>query len=702
MNCVFIDRAGTTWLGTNKGLSIYRPEKQQFEQNFLAGDHDDLIIYDFFQYAKNEIWIGTSKGIFVKQPDGSFRRRKLYYRGVQLAVTQFFRDDTGTLFIGTQYSLFIYKPDKNNVELLKNTSHDRVMNQLIDSRIVSVVKDTLDGHPVLLVSPFGHYLAYYDLKEQRWVSRLDSAGRIVSRFDIRDNLIRKFYKTHEGDIWLATVKFGLGEWQKQPGRKIRYHQTHPLQHATISKDNVYDIAEAGNGNLWVSTYGGGLNYYDRSTGNFSHIPASNNLLEGIATDALGNVWMVSNGNLQKYDPVTRKVHSWALPDEKNSGGISGYIFKDQENNFYVHGTNYYVRFDPLRVMKDATVPKIYFTDLKISDSSNSDKIYNGEVRLKYNENDLSIEFAAPYFGPDIRYRYQLEGLDKSWRDAGSRNIANYANLKSGHYLFRVKAETGSEGRDGIAATMPITIIAPFWERWWFYVLISATIISAAYLLYRYRLNEVLKRELMRNKIARDLHDNVGSALSSISVYGEVAKIYQEKKEEEKLHHTLERIAETSGEMIAEMSDIVWAIEPRNDHMATILQRMEAYVRPLAQAKNIELTFLADSALQSVQLEMEKRNNLFLIFKEAINNALKYSGCTKLSIDIRLSHHALCLQIRDDGKGFDAEEVARLSSQSLCGNGLRNMRLRAAEMNAAFSIESRQDAGTSIVLNFRIP
>lgn len=129
-----------------------------------------------------------------------------------------------------------------------------------------------------------------------------------------------------------------------------------------------------------------------------------------------------------------------------------------------------------------------------------------------------------------------------------------------------------------------------------FLLAAVLIAGMIYAVYRYRINELLKRQAIRNKIAQDLHDNVGSTLSSISVYSQVAKIYKEKNRQEDLQSTLEKISSTSGEMISEMNDIVWAINPRNDNMDTILRRMESYAKPLLNAQGIQYKFEYDANL----------------------------------------------------------------------------------------------------------
>jgi signal transduction histidine kinase len=137
-------------------------------------------------------------------------------------------------------------------------------------------------------------------------------------------------------------------------------------------------------------------------------------------------------------------------------------------------------------------------------------------------------------------------------------------------------------------------------------------------------------------------------------------------------------------------------------MQKILQRMESFAKPLLHTQNIQFRFQYDPAVMNLNLEMEKRKNFYLIFKEAVNNALKYSGCKKMEVGVQYRHHVLELLVKDDGIGFDRRTVDHKSVESLSGNGLKNMARRAKEMNGLCLIESEPGAGTTVRLKFPVP
>ena len=702
VNCIFIDGSGIVWLGTNGGISIYDPVQQKFAQTFLPIiDNNRQTIYDFHTDENNNVLIGTSEGLYVRNAtDRSLRHFPLTYKNEKLAVTKFFRNRDGVLYIGTQVSVFRLNKDFS-VAPLPNTDKDVVMNHIIESRVVSMTADTIDGHPVLLVSPYGHYLAYYDFVLEQWVSRQDSIRQIIKKFNIKDNLIREFFKTSNGNIWMATTKSGLGEWARHSSPVVRYYNNIPGNDSSISNNHIFDIREDKKGNLWVSTYGGGLHYFNVDTKQFQHITASHNLAEGMQVDDSGNVWMIANGNLDRYDPYHKSYSTFELPDLEKSGGVRGYICGDANGKMYIAGSGYFIVFDPTQVRDLRTTPPVHFTDFKIFNDSYSHLLFEKEINLKYNENFFTVEYAAPGYhaGYPVQYSHQLVGVDHNWVDDGSKSAVNYTNLDAGEYMFKIRATIKPGVWENEISSVLIRIKPPWWRTWWFFSMAAVFIALVIYFMYRYRINELLKRQAIRNKIAQDLHDNVGSTLSSISVYSQVAKIYQQQQKLEPLQDTLEKISATSSEMISEMNDIVWAINPRNDNMETILQRMESFARPLLASQEVKFHFSYVPGIQHQHLEMAKRKNFYLIFKEAINNALKYSGCKNLWVDISLHHHQLELLVKDDGKGFDVKKIR--SMNTLSGNGVRNMEMRAKEMKGNWSIVS-SDSGTIVKLAFPIP
>jgi signal transduction histidine kinase len=214
-----------------------------------------------------------------------------------------------------------------------------------------------------------------------------------------------------------------------------------------------------------------------------------------------------------------------------------------------------------------------------------------------------------------------------------------------------------------------------------------------YFFYRYRLQKALQLERMRTRIATDLHDDIGATLSSISFYSEA--VHQKTKNKlPEVSMILEKMGETSRTMVSSMSDIVWAINPQNDDMGKMLDRMQSYARELSALTEKTLHLSIDERARHLRPQLEQRRNIYLIFKEALTNALKYSDCSQISITVMMKGNRFHLLIADDGKGFEASEERD-------GNGIKNMQRRAADIGAAFKIISEKNKGTRINLELEM-
>ncbi len=205
----------------------------------------------------------------------------------------------------------------------------------------------------------------------------------------------------------------------------------------------------------------------------------------------------------------------------------------------------------------------------------------------------------------------------------------------------------------------------------------------------FRVRNKLRLENIRNKIAGDLHDDIGSTLNSISIYSQVASQKSPAAVQE-----LEQIGEASREIIDAVSDIVWTVNTKNDSFEQIIFRLRMLTYNLLKAKNIEHTFRADEGMNHLRLSMEARRNFYLIFKEALNNLVKYSNASRVSILLTHSTNFITLLIRDNGVGFDTD-------QPYSGSGLLNMKSRAEEMKAELKIESETGSGSSIELKLKV-
>jgi signal transduction histidine kinase len=317
--------------------------------------------------------------------------------------------------------------------------------------------------------------------------------------------------------------------------------------------------------------------------------------------------------------------------------------------------------------------------------------------LKHNQNSFSFEFTAISFINAIKnkYAFKLEGFDADWNYRNAQNrIATYTNLEPGNYVFRVKASNNDGIWNEEGTSIKIHIASPFWRTGWFYILCFISLFLISYLFYYIRLRQVMKIQDVRNKISRDLHDEIGSALSSISIYSEVVKRLTEDKVPE-ASNVISNISESSRTAMDNMSDIVWAINPENDKFMHVFERINIFSSQLFEAKNIQSHIDIAPSVNEIKLTAIQRKNIYLIFKEAINNIAKYSRASNCYIVAEIKDKNIQIVIKDDGVGFEN------TAKSLGGNGMLNMKLRADEINGMLAINSIKNKGTTIELQFHI-
>ena len=425
--------------------------------------------------------------------------------------------------------------------------------------------------------------------------------------------------------------------------------------STVSNDIAQNFLESKSGIIWFCTLGGGVNAFDPVTEKFRAFTTKDGLCSNdvvsITADDNGNYWLGTQNGLSCFTPPNNPFNPKdsfhfrnydkgdGLPDNKMSM-FAGYKDADGKMFFGCQDAGL-ISLYPDELKDNAYIPPVYITDFKLFNKSvqpkDADSILRSpieltkEITLSYDQNAISFEFAAlNFFHPERnQYAYMLEGYDKDWiyTDA-SKRFANYTNLDPGEYIFKVKGSNNDGVWNPVVASIKLIITPPYWQTWWFRTLLFLAVAAAVYGLYRFRLQHILKLQNIRNKIAADLHDDIGSTLNSISVYSEVAK-----KDPARQPHALNMIGESSRKVIDAMSDIVWTINPDNDSFEKIILRMRSLCYNLLRAKKIDFTFRADENLNGLKLSLEERRNFYLIFKEALNNLVKYSAASRVSVSL---------------------------------------------------------------------
>jgi signal transduction histidine kinase len=310
--------------------------------------------------------------------------------------------------------------------------------------------------------------------------------------------------------------------------------------------------------------------------------------------------------------------------------------------------------------------------------------------VRPDRNQLRINFVGLSFasGEVLRYQYKLEGADRDWSGPTEQRAVNYARLSPGHYRFMVRAVNSDGVISSLPASITFTVLPPFWQRGWFMFLVICIVGLLVYALYRYRIARVLELSNVRTRIASDLHDDIGANLTKISILSEVAR-QQLGSGNGETDTPLASIARISRESVTAMSDIVWAINPQRDSTRDLIRRMRLHAEETCLPNHIDLVFEAPEK-PPLKLGIETRRNVYLVFKEAINNAARHSDCSRIRVALSFDRAGLSLEIGDNGSGFDA-------TTETDGNGLLSMRRRAASLGGELEIDSRVGGGTMVRL-----
>jgi ligand-binding sensor domain-containing protein/two-component sensor histidine kinase len=417
-----------------------------------------------------------------------------------------------------------------------------------------------------------------------------------------------------------------------------------------------------------------------------------NAIRQLVSDKENRIWCSTDFGVSCYIPdkkfVINYLHTTSGIGPQRAPSLylspnTGLVYASQQGGF-----NY---FNPGNITTEAA-PRIRFTGMQLFNQPylhNNRQLQDGdEVKLKHNQNMISVEFTGMSFSnpDDNQFSFMLEGLEKEW-NVSKNNIASYMNLAPGTYKLLVKASNGSGVWTKEPSVITFVIRPPFWKTWWFIPVIGLVIVGAIYSLYRYRINQLLRVQKMRNTISRNLHDEIGSTLTSISILSNVSQQAMEK-EPQQAKEMLQKIATQSKTIQQNMSDIVWAIRSDTDKIEDLLVRMREYAAQTLEPLQIKTGIAVDEALVKKSLGLETRKEILLIYKEAVNNIAKHAGATAVSISLQKNNSDLLLQINDNGKWKGNGKSS--------GTGITSMQHRAAAIGGQAEITHTAD-GTSVIV-----
>lgn len=691
--------------GMGQGLVKCEWIKPTFKTYFPPVQEDKIVFHRNIRFIanwnQNTLLIGSIKGVELFDiQTNTFKPlpmpQKLYPRFEFMGAKAFaLSKDRNLLVINwtIDESRGIHYFNYQNNELINLSKAIRVtfeesFSLLLDSKqrfwiptkngIYIVPDEVLKTGDVQLINNASRFISYSQILDEK------SGGTAVSFSIVEDPA---------GFVWVGTsrglMRINVTDYSST------FFKSSFNKPQSIKSDNIRATLIDHKGQLWVGTQNGGLSRLNYKNGTFETYQTPflpDNTIYSLAEDGKGNLWMGTNKGLCCFDPEAKKILKFGLSD-----GIQDYEFnsnsvcKTSNGSLAFGGINGFNFFNPDSLNLSLSSPKILISEFKVNNRSRS--INQSNIDLTYTENFISLDISALSFfnSNQNTFAWRMDGIDENWIMAGKNHVAFYNGLSPGNYTFRAKAANQRGIWSEIALVKHIHISPPFWETWWFRAIAILCVIGLFYAFYRYRLQQTIKMMQLRDKIAIDLHDEIGSSLNSIAFFSEAAR--QMIPEDAQANHVISRINDKSKEIMESMSDIVWSLNSRNDSFDNIFNRLQSFAFQMLEPQGCQIEFDIPEQNSDMKLGMEERKNLYLLIKEAINNAAKYASCSQFLVSVRKNIQGYRIEIQDNGKGFDPENITK-------GNGLMNMQKRAKDLRADFEIESSPGIGTRILVDLK--
>ena len=688
---LFEDHEGNLWLSTDNGLYfINLAQREVYNMVIMDDDAQDTQVNALLETHNGEIWIGTWGNGLIYYDADMVKIQANPYAVIGKEDLGFFKKiwdlcqhkTTHQIWAACQNgSLAIFDPESKKVlQWLKPP--------VFENTTIRQVKEDKNGN-LWFGTQNGSLI--------KWVKNKDDDNgsfELVHKFN---TIIYKLYFDDQDHLWIGTHRQGVYVVDVGTNIILNHFDKAFNDRFSILDNSILDIQQYNDSIFFLGSQV--LNILNISSGKVSKVSAyeglNGSMVSQLMLDDEGILWMITNNGLGNYNydkkiiTAYNNLHGIIYGERTNAAK-----FKMKNGKIWFGGENVVFGFLPETLKYKEPPPSVVLTDFKLFnkymplDSIMAQK----EVTLKHYQNSFTFYFSALNFNQQhkLQYYYRIPGINRDWVKAEQDLAANYTTVPPGRYTFEVKCMNiqGLESKE--VTILGFRVLPPFYGTWWFLTLLSLGVLGLVYLFYRLKLNKMLAVEKLRNKVARDLHDDMGSTLSTINILSSMAKSKMNSDNVTSSNY-LTKITDNSQRMMEAMDDIVWSIKPDNDSMQRVLARMREYATSVLEAKDIEVTFQIEDRINHLKLNMEARRDLFLIFKEAINNSAKYSHSNQVFVNFYCKNKRLFMHIKDNGVGFEIHNADN-------GNGLDNMHKRAEAVKGGLVIQSHPGAGTEITLN----
>jgi ligand-binding sensor domain-containing protein/signal transduction histidine kinase len=739
---LYEDREGGLWR-TSAGLGVFHLNahgvlEQIAVSHGLPGDHTTCWLKD----QEGNVWVGLGNGGLARLRPKHFEVIGASEGRLARPVTSVCEDRTGALWIGTYGGGLdrLQKGTLTHFSIPTPTWADFVFSAYPDAQGQLWISAGLEDAYIfrngeLRKAPtavHGIKSILVDRQGRTWLGRKDGVDCWA------DGKLRE-WSSHTGSIAkpvrvLAEDKQGVIWMGADDGNIYRFDGGEP-RHFSLpefrAEQAVWSLSTDEDGTLWIGTSGGGLLHFQ--AGHFTRFTSKAGLPDDmicqILDDQRGNLWIgthhgicrVSKASLEafasgKNPTVSCSVYdrSDGLPTLQCSGMYQPAAWRGQDGKLWFATEKGVVGVQPGEVPVNLRPPPVvieeFLVDGKIQGrpegtNANADalSVPPGKQNFEFHYTALSLTDAGK-----VQFRYKLEGSDSDWINAATRRWAQYNYLNPGTYCFRVVASNNDGLWNETGASITVQVLPHAWETWWFRTLLGLALVAGVASVARYVSHRGLRRELEqlehqrdieqdRARIARDIHDHIGSGLTRINVLNEL--LLGESSVE--LPHRVGQITGVTCELMRAMDEIVWAVNPKNDTLDSLASYLCDFTEEYLRTAGIRLRINIPTPLPAWHLTSETRHNLFLAVKEILNNIVKHSHASEVSLTLKPDVGAARIEIRDNGRGFQSDLFLNPPNgpSHTHGNGLNNLQNRAHAVGGQCLIQSEPGQGTRIELTF---
>ncbi len=733
-------------MGTYSGLN-------RFQQGKIYGQTDNEglpfnKINALFEDRQGDLWVGTEEGLVRLKPN----QFSVYTRESGLThnnITSVLRDRNGGLWIGT------WGGGLDELKGGKTTSYTST-NGLAGDLILSLCKgrdgsiwagaDYDGGLDRLKNGTVTHYtwkdglpgvglrVLEEDSKGNLWIGSSEGLARMangkVDKFGIKNHLpgidVRAIYEDTASNLWVGTDG-GLSCWKD--GKVTNFTTTNGL-----SDNMVLSLFQDSGGDLWIGTKTGGLNRFRK--GKFTAYTTQNGLFNdeifSILEDNDGWLWMTCSKGVfrvpkvdlndfdqHKIDTIRcityGKADGMESPECNGAGKPSSW--KDRDGKLWFPTSKGLAMVDPAVTLPEQAPPIVsieqVIADRKplIRDTQKlaMDAAPDGAVppvQVPPVSGELQFEYTALNLSSAERchFKYKLDGVNPDWVDAGTRRTAYYNSIPPGSYNFHVIACN----KDGIwnkgGATLAVVLEPHYWQTWWFEGLLVLAVISTASGTALYLTRRKMERKLdalkqrhaiekERGRIAKDIHDDLGSTLTRITMLGERVEEGLANNEEVGAH--VRKIVASARHTVRSMDEIVWAVNPENDTLDGLVGYISHHADEFFEGAGVRCRLEMPVEVPRWALSAELRHNLFLMVKEAFNNVAKHSQASEVTVRVVAADGSIQIVIEDNGRGFDPNTTPAR------GNGLANLRRRMENIGGELQIVTQPGRGVRLQFTVKL-